>query len=152
MIRILSHLRLYDLSENSLIIRELTCYSFYLDYLQNQINSLLDSCAFYKIDQKSYSNYCTLFELPTTITNEKLKDIVFKRMTIDPMDFTIVGIKKCLLALGFEVIIIEGTVTPIVKVTVVNDDNLFYHQTEKEEAIKKCFPVNLNVAIIWNVS
>ncbi len=147
----LKRTKLYNLTPKSKTESDLYVCARYIDFFENEINNLFNSCLAADISNVSYTKFCRLFSLPERLSLSNLNKIVLKRMAITNQDFTKAGIQKCLEALGFKAILTESLATGVVKITIHEDMGLYATNEEKEAQIKSCLPCHVIPIFVWNV-
>lgn len=147
MLLLLEQTHIYDTAITSPNAIELTEYSEQFENISSQLDILLDNCFVETISYEGYKIYMKLYSLPYDIDWDLMKNIVNRRLAITNRDFTIEGVKRCLLSGGLTVDLTENFEKNTVTVKILKDDEIFGSNGEREAFIKACMPCHVGVVI-----
>lgn len=147
MLALLGQTHLYNLSESSAITIEFKQYANYFDYIEIEIEALLDNCFVETIGPAGFDSYVNLYSLPESMDWDLMKEIVNNRLAITNLDFTIDGVKRCLASGGLETTLTEDFENNTVTVHVISDAGVFGSEQEKIAFIKQCMPCHVEPII-----
>ncbi len=105
--RILAPLGFYDLTEDSIVSKELTVYALEIDKIRNRFAGILREAMIPTAEGKGLAQREKLFGSPhEDLTVQERRDRLIYRLSLMQEDFTNEGIMRALFSLGY-----NGTVT-----------------------------------------
>lgn len=154
-LRILNDIKIYNLSDKSLVLAEMKAYAHAFDLVYNQIDRILKGCFLDDIHTEYFAKFERLFSMPFSFGDTDERDkiakekvlMMKKRLSIKNNDFNMEGIKKALSSGGMEVNITEDFDTKTVTVTITKDSNICVERQEKEAFIKSFLPIHCKLVL-----
>lgn len=148
----LSPLEIYDLSDSTLIYKELVMYSAALDEISSLLEELERECFVQTAQSYGLSNREKIWGFERDdLTIEKRQSIILNRLNIDENNFTLDAMKNFLSVVNFDADIEEN---PTENQILVNNRQTSYSKAERawiKEQLINFFPAHLELIIDFRV-
>lgn len=141
---------LYRLDGTTAVEVELERYAFYFDQLESMITQLSKDAFVETMGATGFDAWQRLLALPQDISWDSLQEIASCRLAISNRDFTPDGVKRCMAAGGFSVELTENFTDDTVTVRILDDQEAFGSQAEKEAFLQSCLPCHVKGVFVWS--